>query len=88
MLGRIRLMGLMVNSAKPVGFYQPASRQQLPTYYFRNGVAYAVRREPFLKTKTVIGENILGVVIDRPLVNIDDPFELRLADWLLSQESQ
>ena len=64
------------------------TRQQLPTYYFRNGVAYAVRREPFLKTKTVIGENTLGVVIDRPLVNIDDPFELRLADWLLSQESQ
>lgn len=83
---------LLVNDVGLLRFYLDEgrkihARQQLPTYYFRNGVAYAIRREPFLETRIVIGENTLGVIINRPLVNIDDPFELRLANWLLSEES-
>jgi hypothetical protein len=79
-------MGLCDSVSMRAGTFMRGS-SSLPIT-FRNGVAYAVRRETFLKTKTVIGENTLGVVIDRPLVNIDDPFELRLADWWLSQESR
>jgi CMP-N-acetylneuraminic acid synthetase len=58
------------------------ARQQIPPYYFRNGAAYAVRREAFFKHKKIIGDRALAIVIERPLVNVDDPFELELADWL------
>jgi hypothetical protein len=31
-------------------------------------------------------DDCIAVVIDRPLVNIDEPFELELAEWLLARE--
>jgi CMP-N-acetylneuraminic acid synthetase len=65
-----------------------SARQQIPPYYFRNGVAYALRREPFFRTGRIMGENTLAIVLDRPLVNIDEPFELELAEWLLSREER
>lgn len=74
-----------------VGFYVKEgqnvhARQSLPRYFHRNGVAYAVRREPFFAHRRVINEQrTVAVVIDRPLVNIDEPFELELAEWLLSK---
>jgi CMP-N,N'-diacetyllegionaminic acid synthase len=83
---------LLVNDEGLIRFYLPEgrtvhARQQIPAFYYRNGVAYAVRREPFLTTKEVIGDTTVAVVIDRPLVNIDDELELEFADWLLQRES-
>lgn len=82
---------LMVDASGRLSFYLEEgrdvhARQQIPPYYFRNGVAYAVRREPFFRTGDVITDRTLAVVLDRPLVNIDDPLELEFADWLLSRE--
>jgi CMP-N-acetylneuraminic acid synthetase len=84
---------LLINENGTLRFFLEAgrtihSRQQLPTYYFTNGAVYAARREPFLRTQIMTGDNTLGVIIDRPLVNIDDPFEPRLANWLLSEERE
>ena len=82
---------LLVSEQGLIRFYLPAgrnvhARQQIPAFYYRNGVAYAVRREPFLTSKEVIGDTTAAVVIDRPLVNIDDELELEFADWLLQRE--
>jgi len=59
-----------------------ATRQLIPTYYHLNGICYAARREVVLNRKNVFGDRTGAVVIDRPMVNIDDPFDLELARWL------
>ena len=76
-----------------LGFYLEGGahysiRQRIPQYYHRNGICYATTREALLDADNqhIIEDNCIGVVIDRPLVNIDDPFELELAEWMLSRE--
>jgi CMP-N-acetylneuraminic acid synthetase len=82
---------LLVNAEGLIRFYLPEgrnvhARQQIPAFYYRNGIAYVVRREPFLSTREVIGDTTAAVLIDRPLVNIDDELELEFADWFLQRE--
>jgi CMP-N-acetylneuraminic acid synthetase len=64
----------------PSGF-QP-TRQLIPTYYHLNGICYAALREVILERDQLIGDDAGAVVIDRPMVNIDEPFDLELAGWL------
>ena len=73
-----------------IGFYHPdgvkhAIRQTIPTYYFRNGICYAATRKSVLEDGAVIGNDCAAVIIDRPIVNIDDPFDLELAEFLLQR---
>jgi CMP-N,N'-diacetyllegionaminic acid synthase len=63
------------------------ARQQVRQYYFRNGEVYALRRDAFLRTRKIFGDNMLAVVINRPTVNIDEPIELELAEWMLSNQA-
>ena len=82
---------LTVDAAGHLGFYVAdgaahARRQTIPTYYHRNGACYAARRAAVLERGTIIEERCAAVVIDRPLVNIDEPFELEYAAWLLARE--
>jgi len=75
-----------------VGFYLPdgarhARRQTVPDYYHRNGLCYAVRRSTLVEHGHILEEDCAAVVVDRPVVNIDDAFELELAEWLLTRES-
>ncbi len=62
-----------------------SNRQAIGDYYFRNGYCYAAKREAILTKKTIIGNHCVGVVIDRPTVNIDEPSELKLAAWMYQQ---
>lgn len=62
-------------------------RQDIPAYYHRNGVCYAIRRDAFFSQGKILAEPCAAVVIDRPLVNIDDELELRLADLLLADQA-
>lgn len=76
-----------------VGFYHPDGakhtiRQTIPTYYFRNGICYATTRNSVIDEGAVIGDDCVSVIIDRPIVNIDEPFDLELAEYLLKRESQ
>jgi CMP-N-acetylneuraminic acid synthetase len=65
------------------------ARQQLGgDVYFRNGACYALRRATLLEAKVIFGERTLPYVIDRPLVNIDEPFELELAEFLLARKGR
>ncbi len=74
-----------------IGFYHPqgaqhSTRQTIPAYYFRNGICYALRRETLVQDDAIIGDDCAAVIIDRPIVNIDDPFDLELAEFLLERE--
>jgi CMP-N,N'-diacetyllegionaminic acid synthase len=62
------------------------ARQQLPSgLLWRNGVCYAVTRECLVEKRSIITDNTVAVIIDRDVVNIDDPVELALADVLLER---
>lgn len=58
-------------------------RQQLEPLYFRNGAAYALTRDLLLNQGRVFGDDALGVLIDRELVNVDEPQDLAYAQWLI-----
>lgn len=83
---------LTVDSRGCIGFYLEEGarfsiRQKIPTYYFRNGVCYAVKRETLIDKGLILEEGCAAVVIDRPLVNIDEPFDLELAEFLIKRDS-
>ena len=70
-----------------IGFYhargrQYSIRQKIPDYYFRNGICYALKRNTLLEKGIIIEENCKAVVIERPVVNIDDMHELEYAEFL------
>ncbi len=84
---------LTVDARGDVGFYLKdgalySIRQKIPTYYFRNGVCYAVKRETVVDRGQILEERCAAVVIQRPLVNIDEPFDLELTEFLLSKQQQ
>ncbi len=62
-------------------------RQQIPPYFFPNGYCYAAKRHRVVDENRVHGPNTGAVIIDRPVVNIDEPFDLKVAHWLLRLES-
>jgi CMP-N-acetylneuraminic acid synthetase len=64
-------------------------RQKIPDYFHRNGVCYAAARAALLDQHhlNLLQELCFGVVIERPLVNIDDPFDLELAEWLMARQA-
>lgn len=83
---------LTVSKSGEIGFYNEGGekysiRQNIPNYYHRNGICYAVTKECLIENKSIIETDCAAVIIDRPIVNIDEPFELKLAEWLLSNQS-
>jgi len=85
---------LTVDTRGRIGFFLQdgarfSTRQNIPqTFYYRNGVCYAVRRETVVERGQIIEEECAAVVIERPLVNIDEPFDLELAEFLLEREAR
>ena len=78
---------LTVNAAGKIGFYlsdggKHSLRQSIPPYFHINGICYAVLRDTLITNKSIIENDCLAVVIERPVVNIDDEFELRIANML------
>jgi CMP-N-acetylneuraminic acid synthetase len=63
------------------------NRHLIPTYYHRNGICYAVTRQHLLENGKLL-EKAAGVIIDHPIVNIDEPFELELAEWLMQRNER
>ncbi|MBT4908445.1 MAG: acylneuraminate cytidylyltransferase family protein [Rhodospirillaceae bacterium] len=81
---------LTVNEGR-IGFLleegaRTARRQDVPPLYHRNGLCYALRREPFLDGAPILDGACAAVIVDRPVANIDEPFELELAEWLLDRQ--
>jgi CMP-N-acetylneuraminic acid synthetase len=84
---------LTVDESGIIGFYhakgqQYSRRQKIPAYYFRNGICYALKRQPLLEKGTIIEKNCKAVVIERPVINIDDEHELAYAEFLLLKDKR
>jgi CMP-N-acetylneuraminic acid synthetase len=70
--------------ASPMGA-QVKTRQSLSPYYYRNGACYALTRKSLLERGEIFGENTFPVVINRPIVNIDEPEDLELARYYIEK---
>lgn len=73
-----------------LGFYEArgagvVARQSLEPLFFRNGVCYALTRDTLVNKNTIFTEHTLPLLIERPLVNIDEPIDLDWAEFLLSK---
>ena len=81
---------LVLDGAGHIDFYAPPGmratrRQDLNASFHRNGVCYAVKRQTLFERGAIIEHDCAGVVIERPVVNIDEPCDLELAEWLWSK---
>ncbi len=81
---------LVINDKGLINFYLPTGssyslRQAIPPYYHRNGICYAVKREALVDKRVILGEDCFAVVIERDVVNIDDPIDLEFAQFLLGR---
>lgn len=63
------------------------SRQLVGSYYYRNGLAYAVTRASLVEQGTIIGDDTLALPVERPVVNIDEPLDLEWAEFLLQRNA-
>lgn len=64
------------------------SRQSLQNgYFWRNGACYAISRNCLLENRAIITDKSIPLVTPQTLVNIDSPWELALADCLVSRSS-
>ena len=84
---------LTVDAQERIGFYLQggqrfALRQAIPRYFHRNGLCYAVRRKTLVEEGAILENDCVAVVVERPVVNIDDAFELELAEFLLRREGR
>jgi CMP-N,N'-diacetyllegionaminic acid synthase len=82
---------LKINDKGEIDFYleggaRHSLRQGIPAYYHRNGLCYAVTRDHLVNEGCIIDRGAVAVVVDRHVVNIDDMFELELAEWLVERE--
>lgn len=60
-------------------------RQSIPAFYHRNGLCYAVCRAHLVDGGRILDASTVGVVVDRRVVNIDDPADLDYAEWLMER---
>jgi CMP-N,N'-diacetyllegionaminic acid synthase len=62
-------------------------RQDLPDVFHRNGAIYASRYSQLVENKSILGDKILPYIMPRERsVNIDDEFDLKIADFLLNRK--
>ena len=59
-----------------------ATRQLIPNYHHLNGAVYAARRQALMERDGIFDGATGAVVIDRTMVNIDEPLDLEWAQWL------
>jgi CMP-N-acetylneuraminic acid synthetase len=62
-----------------------ARRQDAAAAYYRDGTCYARTRRSLIEESRDVEEDCAAVVIDHFVVNIDEPFELELAEFVLSR---
>ncbi|MDZ7696608.1 MAG: acylneuraminate cytidylyltransferase family protein [Deltaproteobacteria bacterium] len=84
---------LKVSDQGIIGFYLQdgakfSLRQGIPQYYHRNGICYAATREHVVEKGMIIDHETAAVIIERPVVNIDELYELELAEWLLNRKQR
>lgn len=63
-------------------------RQDVPPLFHRNGLCYAITREALMSGENILAQHCVATLIDRHVVNIDEPFDLELAEWLWEREQR
>ena len=58
------------------------ARQQLSQLYYRNGVAYLIKREVLIDNQSLIGKKPGAIVLDGYFANIDTISDLEIAEKL------
>ena len=81
---------LTVDDDGRIGFFLPRGadhslRQSVPACYHRNGLCYAATRSTLIDDGHIIEDDCVAVVIERPVVNIDEPFDLEMAEFLIGR---
>ena len=74
-----------------LGYYLPngagyANRHLIPAYYHRNGLCYAVRRNTLLNEGSILEDRCAPIITHRPVVNIDEPLDLEIAELLFRRQ--
>jgi len=72
-----------------IGVAEPYNqpRQRLPTVYWQNGYVDVTRARTILGKKSMTGDRILPYVMEEQfVVDIDQPFSLKLAEFLLEHD--
>ena len=62
------------------------ARQIIPSYFHCNGLVYAVTRASLVDERNFFADDCLAVVVERPVVSIDDPIDLEWAEFLMQRE--
>ena len=86
------LKQLVVESDDRLDWYDPEgatiiARQQLKPVYHRNGIAYVITRSCLLEQKTIKGARTGAVIINEQVINIDTQYDLELANFLMSRQT-
>ncbi len=63
-------------------------RQQIPKYFHRNGICYATTRQSLIEHNNLIEKKCIPLIIDRPIVNIDEEIDIKLAELLLKERTE
>jgi CMP-N,N'-diacetyllegionaminic acid synthase len=64
------------------------ARQMIPTYYYRNGLVYAVTRTSLIDERNLMEHECLPLVIERDIANIDEPIDLEWAEFLMTRDTK
>ena len=59
------------------------ARQQLEALYARNGICYALTKECLLNNRDIITDKTRAFLVERHIVNIDEPIDIKWAEFLL-----
>ena len=63
------------------------ARQQLEKLYVRNGICYAITKNCLLNNKEIITDKTRAFLVERHIVNIDDPIDIKWAEFLIQSGS-
>jgi CMP-N,N'-diacetyllegionaminic acid synthase len=67
--------------------FEGQRRQDLPKYYLRDGSVYLTRRDVLMNQNSIKGADCRAWLIPKErALNIDEPFDLELCEFLLQQE--
>tara|TARA_A100001388_G_C28658087_1_gene445385 strand:+ start:77 stop:802 length:726 start_codon:yes stop_codon:yes gene_type:complete len=62
-----------------------SNRQSIPNFYYRNGLCYSAKREHLLESGHLFDKKCKMVLTERPVINIDEEYELELAEFFLKK---
>ena len=59
------------------------ARQQLERLYARNGICYAIIKDCLLRSNDIITNKTRAFLVERYIVNIDEPIDIKWAEFLV-----